>query len=82
MIDQLEMKRMSKEKCTCIMIYDETPRMKDSRSPNLYWIQEITSKFRDILYCHRNRKLLKIAFVSSRPNLVVKTTNYPLFGKF
>ena len=37
MIDQLEMKRMSKEKCTCInMIYDETPRMKDSRSPNLY----------------------------------------------
>ena len=42
MIHQLEMKRMRKEKCTCIMIYDETPRMKDSRSPNLYWIQEIT----------------------------------------
>ena len=42
MIGQLEMKRMRKEKCTCIMIYDETPRMKDSRSPNLYWIQEIT----------------------------------------
>ena len=79
--DKLGIKRVRKEKCICIIIY-ETLKMKDARCPNLDWIQEITIKFRDILYCHSCRKLYKNAFVSSQPNLVVKTTNYPLFGKF
>ena len=56
MIDKLEIKRVRKEKCICIIIY-ETLKMKDARCPNLDWIQEITIKFRDILYCHSCRKL-------------------------
>ena len=34
MIDKLEIKRVSKEKCVCIIIY-ETLKMKDARCPNL-----------------------------------------------